>query len=97
MGLQPTANGHDGPLPFGRDALGDMVGPRQVVQAVGSGLQVAAPPLVEPDLAATDGHADALDRPVGDAETDGALPRRKFVVHDVLLGAAAGGCPRRTL
>jgi hypothetical protein len=34
--------------------------------------------------------------PAGEAETDGALTRREFVVHGVLRGAAAGGCPRRT-
>jgi hypothetical protein len=37
-----------------------------------------------------------LDGLAGEAETDGALTRRKFVVHAVLRGAAAGGCPRGT-
>ena len=51
VGLEPAADGEDGPLQFGRDALGDVVvGPGQVVEAVGPGLQVAAPPLVEPGL-----------------------------------------------
>jgi hypothetical protein len=48
MGLEPAADREDGPLQFGRDALGDVVvGPGQVVEAVGAGLQIAAPPLVE--------------------------------------------------
>jgi hypothetical protein len=37
-----------------------------------------------------------LDGSAGEAETDGALTRREFVVHGVLRGAAAGGCPRGT-
>jgi hypothetical protein len=37
-----------------------------------------------------------LDGPAGEAETDGALARREFVVDGVLRGAAAGGCPRGT-
>jgi len=45
MGLEPAADGENGPLQFGRDALGDMVvGSRQVVEARGSGLQIAVPP-----------------------------------------------------
>ena len=98
VGLEPAADGEDGPLQLGRDALGDVVvGPRQVVEACGSGLQVAVPPLVEPGLAPAEGQADVLDRPASEAETDGALTRREFVVHAVLRGAAAGGCPRGTL
>ena len=78
-------------------AMGDVVvGPCQVVEALGSGLQVAAPPLVEPGLGSAQGRADVLDGPAGEAETDGALARREFVVHGVLRGAAAGGCPRGT-
>jgi len=61
-----------------------------------AGLQVAAPPLVEPGLAAAQRRADALDRLASEAETDGALTRREFVVHGVLRGAAGGGCPRGT-
>ena len=81
----------------GEMLLGDLVvGPRQVVEALGAGLQVAAPPLVEPGLGAAQGRADVLDGPAGEAETDGALARREFVVHGVLRGAAAGGCPRGT-
>ena len=37
-----------------------------------------------------------FDGPAGEAETDGALTRCEFVVHGVLRGAAAGGCPRGT-
>src|SRR5579871_2382038 len=97
MGLEPAADGEDGPLQFGRDVLSDvMAGPRQVVEALGSGLQVAAPPLVEPGLAAAQRRADVLGGPTGEAQTDGALTRREFVVHGVLRGAAAGGCPRGT-
>src|SRR5262249_20466721 len=68
VGLKPAADGEDGPLQFGRDVLGDVVvGPGQVVEAVGAGLQIAAPPLVEPDLAAAQGRADGLDGPAGQA------------------------------
>jgi hypothetical protein len=97
MGLKPPADGKDGPFQLGRDALGDVVvGARQVVEAVGAGLQVAAPPLVGPGLGAARGRADLVDGPAGEAETDGAVTRREFVVQGVLRGAAAGGGPRRT-
>ena len=97
VGLQPAANGKDGPLQLGRDVPSDVVaGPGQVVEAVGAALQVAAPPPMEPGLAAAQRRADALDRLAGEAETDGALTRREFVVHGVLRGAAADGCPRGT-
>src|ERR1041384_7184135 len=67
VGLQPATDGEDGALQFGGDALGDVVvGPRQVVEALGAGQQVAAPPLVEPDLGAADGGADGLDGPAGE-------------------------------
>jgi hypothetical protein len=95
MGLKPAADGEDGPLQFGRDALGDVVvGPRQVVEAVGAGLQIAAPPLVEPALGAADGGADGLDGSAGEAQSDGAMTSREFVVPGYLRVAAAGGCPR---
>src|SRR5262249_54284398 len=97
MGLQPAANGEDSPFQFGRDAPRDLVvGPGQVVEAVGSGLQVAAPPLVKPGLGAAQSRANVLDGSASEAETDGALTRREFVAHGVLRGATAGGCPRRT-
>src|SRR5262249_30682832 len=68
VGLEPATDGEDGPLQLGRDVLGDVVvGPRQVVEAVGAGLQIAAPPLVEPDLGAAQGRADGLDGPAGEA------------------------------
>src|SRR5262249_7177103 len=52
-GLEPAADGEDGPLQLGRDLLGDeMAGPGQVVEARGARLDVAAPPLVEPTLGA---------------------------------------------
>ena len=96
VGLEPAADGEDGPLQFGRDALGDMVvGPGQVVEALGASLQVAAPPLVEPDLGAADGGADGLDGSAGEAQGNGAMTSGKFVVHGYLRAAAAGGCPRR--
>src|SRR5262249_36596325 len=97
VGLEPTANGKDGPLQLGWDALGDVVvGPAPVVEPLRTRLEVAAPPLVEPSLGAAHRRADVRDGPAGEAETDGALPRRKFVVHAVLRGAAAGGGPRGT-
>jgi hypothetical protein len=96
MGLEPASDGEDGPLQLGGDALGDMVvGPRQVVEALGPGLQVAAPPLVEPDLGAADGGADGLDGPASEAQGDSAMARVEFVVPGYLRVAAAGGCPRR--
>jgi hypothetical protein len=36
-------------------------------------------------------------RSAAEAESDGTLACRKFVVHRCLRGAAAGGCPRRSL
>ncbi len=66
--LEPAADREDGPLQFGRDPLGDVViGPCEVVEALGTSQQVAAPPLVEPDLGAADGGADGLDRSAGEA------------------------------
>jgi hypothetical protein len=67
----------------------------QVEGILGSGLQVAAPPLVEPDLGAADGGADGLDGPASEAQGDSAMARVEFVVHGYLRVAAAGGCPRR--
>src|SRR5262249_14471448 len=93
--LQPTTDGEDGSLQFGRDVLSDVVvGPRQVVETVGPGLQGAAPPLVEPDFGAADGGADGLDGPAGEAQGNGSMTSREFVVHGYLREAAAGGCPR---
>ena len=66
MGLKPPADGKDCPFQLGRDALGDVVmSSRQVVQALGAGLQVAAPPLAEPGLAAAQSGADVLDGAAG--------------------------------
>src|SRR5512144_513637 len=97
VGLEPSADGEDGPLQFGRDLLGDVAGPGQVEQAIDAGLEVASPPLVEPGLGAAQGRADLLDGAAGEAEGDGALTRDELVVHGCLRGAAAGGCPRRSL
>ena len=98
VGLQPAADGEDSPLQLGRDALGDVVGGvGQVVQALGARLEVAAPPLVEPELGAAEGLADGLNRSAAEAELDGTLTCREFVAHGNLRGAAAGGCPRRSL
>src|SRR5262249_35855769 len=70
VGLEPATDGEDGPLQLGRDVPGDVVvGPGQVVQALGSGLQVASPPLLEPGLGAAQRRADLLDGPAGEAET----------------------------
>ena len=97
MALEPAADGEDGALQFGSDALGDMVvGPGQVVEPLGAGLQRAALPFVEPSLAAAEGRADLLDGAAGETETDGGLTRREVVLHGVLRGTAAGGCPRGT-
>src|SRR5262249_7527251 len=58
MGLQPAADGEDRSLQLGRDALSDVVGGVcQVVQALGARLEVAAPPLAEPELGAAQGLA----------------------------------------
>ena len=97
VGLEPPADGEASPFQLGRDALGDMgVGPGQVEQALGSVLQVAAPPLVEPGLDTPPGRAEVLDGAAGEAKIDSALSRREFVVPGVLGGAAAAGCPRGT-
>ena len=95
MGLEPATDRKDGPLQFGRDTQGDVVvGPRQVVEALGTGFQIAMPPLAEPDLGAADGGADGLDGPAGEAQGNGSLTSREFVVHGSLREATAGGCPR---
>src|SRR5262249_61770618 len=60
----------------------------------GGGLQVGTAALVEPDLGAADGGTDGLDGSAGEAQGNGALTRREFVVHGYLRVAAAGGCPR---
>src|SRR5262245_19316882 len=53
------------------------------------------PPLAEPDLGAADGGADGLDGSAGEAQGNGSMTSREFVVHGSLRVAAAGGCPRR--
>src|SRR5436305_9054463 len=70
-----------------------VVGPREVVETLGAGLQVAAPPLVEPDLGAADGGADGVDGSAGEAQGDGSMTSGEFVVHGYLREAAAGGLP----
>src|SRR5262249_8452149 len=98
--LEATADGKDGPLQLGRDALGDVVvGPGEVVEALGAVLEVAMPPLVEPGLEATQGRTDVVDGAAGEAETDGAPTRREFVVHGLSsagqpLAVACGGRSR---
>src|SRR5262249_10942282 len=90
MRLEPAADGEDGALQLGRDALGDlMVGPGEIVEALGAGLEIAAPPLVEPEFGAAQGRADRLDGATAESESDGALARREFVRHGYLRGAAA--------
>jgi hypothetical protein len=67
-GLEPAADGEDGPLRLGRDALGDVaVGPGQVVEALGAGLRGTTPPLAEPDLGAADGGTDGPGGPASEA------------------------------
>src|SRR5262249_21780258 len=74
VGLKPAADREDGPLQLGRDVLGDVVvGPGQVVEAVGTGLQVAAPPLAEPDFGAADGGEDGLDGSAFGAQGNSSL------------------------
>src|SRR5512135_557629 len=98
VGLQPAADREDSSLQFGRDALGDVVGGvGQVVQALGARLEVAAPPFVEPEPGAAQGLTDGLDRSAAETEREGTLTCREFVAHGYLRGAAAGGCPRRSL
>src|SRR5262249_32666367 len=97
VGLEPAADGEDGPLQLPWDALGEVVvSPGAVGEPLGTGRQVATPRLVDPGLGAARRRADVLDGPAAEAQTDGALTRREFVVHEVLRGAAAGGCPRGT-
>src|SRR5262249_61665019 len=82
MGLKPPTDGKDGPFQLGREALGDLVVRScQVVQALGAGLQIASPPLVEPSLGAAQGRADVLDGPAGEAETAGPMTRRASGPH----------------
>ena len=96
VGPEPAAEREDGPLRFGREPQGDVVvGPGQVVEAVGPGLQLAAQPLTEPDLGAADGGADGLDGPAGEAQGNGAMTSSQFMAHGYLRVAAAGGRPRR--
>ena len=95
MSLEPAADGEDGPLQLGRDVLGDVVvGACPVVEAFGPRFQIAASPAMEPGLAAAQRRANVLDRLTSEAQTNGTLACRKFVVHSVLRGAAADGCPR---
>src|SRR3954454_21843322 len=96
MRLKPPTDREDGALQFGRDPLGDLlIGPGEVVEALGTGLGVAAPPLVEPELGAAQSRADILDGATAESESDGTLACGEFVLHGYLRGAAAGGCPRR--
>jgi hypothetical protein len=71
-----------------------VVGPRQVVEAVRPSPQIAAPPLVEPDLGVADGGTDGLNGSAGEARGNGVMTSGKFVVPGCLRVAAAGGCPR---
>ena len=61
MGLESAADGEDGPLQLSRDALSTVIGPGQVVEPLDTGLEVAAPPLVEPNPGSTDGGENGLD------------------------------------
>src|SRR5262249_40655880 len=87
VGLEPAADGEDAPLQLGRDPWRDMAGPGQVVQALGPRLQVAAPPLVEPDLGAADGGADGLDRSAGEAQAGSTVTGGEVVGHGYLRGS----------
>src|SRR5262249_61923917 len=80
VGVESAAARGEGPVDLGREPQGDVVvGPGQVVEAVGPGLQIAAPPLPEPDLGAADGGADGLDGPAGEAQGNGAMTSSQFV------------------
>jgi hypothetical protein len=95
MGLGTMAEGEDSSLQFGWETLGaEVAGPRQVVEPLGPGFQVAMPPLAEPDFGAAERGTDGLDGPAGETQGNGALTRREFVVLGYLRVAAAGGCPR---
>jgi hypothetical protein len=62
VSLEASPDGQDGAFDLGRDPLGGMVGPGQVVEAVHAELEVATPPLVEPELGAAQRLADVLSR-----------------------------------
>jgi hypothetical protein len=95
--LEAPADGQDGPLHLRREALGDgVVGPGPVVKPRRACLQVAAPPLVEPDLGAADRGANHLDGTTRQAQGNSALTSSQFVVPGDLRVAAAGGCRRRS-
>src|SRR5262249_23188879 len=98
VGLEPATDREDGPLPLGRDAQGAVVvGPRPIGEALGAGLQIAMPPLAEPDLGAADGGADGRDGSAGEAPGKSSMTSREFVVHGSRRAAAAGSCPRRSV
>src|SRR5262249_51033487 len=85
------------PLQLGRDALGHLACPGQVVQGHGAAREVAAPPLVKPSLGAAQRLADIRDRMAGETERNGTVACREFVFHGNLRGAAASGWQRRSL
>jgi hypothetical protein len=95
VGLKPAANGEDGPLPLGRDVRHDMACPREIVQSLGTELEVPTPPFVEPDIGTVQCQANVLNGTAGEAESNGTLSCREFVVHGNLRVAAASGCTRR--
>ena len=97
VGLEKPPDRHDGALQLGRDARGRLVSAGQVVEAVAAELEIPAPPLVESELGTAQGLADVLDRATGKAESDSTFACGEFVVHGYLRGAAASGCPRRSL
>ena len=76
------------PVRFGRGRLDSLdikgLAAYLIAEALGAGLQVATPPLVEPDLGAADGGADGPDGTAGEAQGNGALARREFDVHGYL-------------
>src|SRR5262249_20749305 len=81
-GLEPAADGEDGPLQLGWDASGDVaVGSRQVVEALGAHLQIAAPPLVAPGRGGAEGGADGPEGAGGAAQGEGALAGGRVLGH----------------
>src|SRR5262249_23680365 len=94
LGLKPPADREDGPLQLGRDALGAVMGPGQVVEAFGAAVEIAAPPLVEPSPSAAQSRADQLDRAPCEAQGNGTMTSSQFVVHSYLRMAAASDCLR---
>src|SRR5262249_50375612 len=76
LGMVQAADGKLGPFKFGLLEKGAVVvGAGQVVETLGSGLQIVARPLAKPGLAEAQDGADVPDISAAEAELDGALAR----------------------